>query len=404
MKKKLPLILIFTVVFVDLLGFGILIPMLPTFAIKEIGLSETAIGLVIASYSLVQFIFNPIFGSLSDQYGRRKIILITLLLNAAGYLIFAYSHSFIMLLISRLVSGLGGSSIAAAQAYIADITEKKDRSKGMGLVGMAFGLGFVFGPILGGFLAEINYLFAGYAAAGFSFSAFLVSLFFLPESNPVTKASNNIAFAKPKIFNIEAMKKLAGISPQTVMIGMFFVLTFSVANIYGTFALLGTEIYRFTELKVGLTYGIMGITSATMQGGGIRILSKYINDRKLIIVGTFALMAALGLMPFGVNFLGTAIVCVILSIGTGILQPTILSLVSKVTDDSEQGVVLGVNQSLSSLARMLGPLWGGFAFQYIGYEFPFLTGAFFTFFILLFAIFYFNRYIKEEQPDPEKQC
>jgi predicted MFS family arabinose efflux permease len=274
----------------------------------------------------------------------------------------------------------------------------------MGLVGMAFGLCFVFGPILGGFLAEINYLFAGYAAAGFSFSAFLVSLFFLPESNPVTKASNNIAFAKPKIFNIEAMKKLAGISPQTVMIGMFFVLTFSVANIYGTFALLGTEIYRFTELKVGLTYGIMGITSATMQGGGIRILSKYINDRKLIIVGTFALMAALGLMPFGVNFLGTAIVCVILSIGTGILQPTILSLVSKVTDDSEQGVVLGVNQSLSSLARMLGPLWGGFAFQYIGYEFPFLTGAFFTFFILLFAIFYFNRYIKEEQPDPEKQC
>ncbi|HRI47517.1 MAG TPA: MFS transporter, partial [Ignavibacteriaceae bacterium] len=136
MKKNIPLVLIFMVVFVDLLGFGLLIPILPTFATKVLKVDEFAVGLTLAVYSLVQFIFNPFFGSLSDKYGRRKIILYTLLLNAIGYLLFSVSTTFLLLILSRIIAGIGGSSIGVAQAYIADVTTKEERSRGMGLIGV----------------------------------------------------------------------------------------------------------------------------------------------------------------------------------------------------------------------------------------------------------------------------
>ena len=154
MKKKASLSLIFITVFIDLLGFGILIPILPTFSTIELNLSEFSIGLVLAIYSLTQFIFGPILGNLSDRLGRRPLIVGCLFLNAVGYIIFAFTNSFMLLIISRIVAGIGGSSVAVAQAYIADVTSKEDRSKGMGMIGVAFGLGFVFGPIMGGFLSK----------------------------------------------------------------------------------------------------------------------------------------------------------------------------------------------------------------------------------------------------------
>ncbi len=154
MKSKAGLSLIFLTVFIDLLGFGILIPILPSFSIKELGVDETAVGIAIAIYSLVQFIFNPILGRLSDKHGRKPVIVMCLLINALGYVIFAFTSSYIILLVSRVVAGVGGSSIAVAQAYIADVTTKETRSKGMGIIGSAFGLGFVFGPLIGGFLSK----------------------------------------------------------------------------------------------------------------------------------------------------------------------------------------------------------------------------------------------------------
>ena len=146
--------LIFLVVFVDLLGFGILVPILPSYATGHLKVSESYIGIIIATYSFVQFLFNPFFGSLSDKYGRRKIILFTLFINAMGYVIFALFETFPMLLFSRVIAGIGGSSLGVAQAYISDVTTKEERSKGMGLIGVAFGMGFVFGPIIGGFLSN----------------------------------------------------------------------------------------------------------------------------------------------------------------------------------------------------------------------------------------------------------
>jgi MFS family permease len=164
---------------------------------------------------------------------------------------------------------------------------------------------------------------------------------------------------------------------------IFFIIIFSMANIYGTFALLGYKVYHFTDRQNGYMFGIMGLTGALMQGGVIRFLTEKFKDKVLVIYSTVLMMIGLTLMPYGKTFLGLAIISIILSIGTGVLQPVILAMVSKYAPENKQGAILGLNQSISAFARVLGPLWGGFAFQFMGYQFPFLTGGFFTFLTLL---------------------
>lgn len=394
MKNKSALSLIFLTVFIDLLGFGILIPILPVFAIKILGVDETAIGVTIALYSLTQFFFNPIFGKLSDKFGRRPLIVISLLLNAFGYILFAFTHSYWMLLISRIIAGIGGSSIGVAQAFIADVTTREERSKGMGLIGAAFGLGFVFGPLIGGLLAEYGYMVTGFASAGFSILAFVLTLILLPESNLNRETA---VLNKRKILDVAAIKKIFQKPDLALLITLFLMLTFSVANIYGTFALLGFKIYNFTDRQNGYMFGIVGLSSAIVQGGLLRIASKYFNQRKLITFGALFMMIGLFLIPYGGSFLGLALIVILLSIGTGSLQPTLLSLISEATPDAEQGVTLGINQSFSAFGRVLGPLWGGFAFEFLGYQFPFITGGIFTLFIFLLSVFYLPKVLKLEE-------
>jgi len=388
--KNTPLSLIFLTVFIDLLGFGILIPILPIFATKHLGVDETAIGIAVAAYSLTQFFFNPILGELSDKYGRKPVIVVTLLLNAAGYIIFAFTETYLVLLISRIIAGIGGSSIGVAQAYIADVTPKEKRAKGMGLIGVAFGLGFVFGPMIGGYLAKFGYMVTGFGSASFSLIAFALTLFFLPESR-INKVGEIIR--KRKLIDFDSLKKIFRKSDLALLITLFFILTFSVANIYGTFALVGYKVYHFTDLQNGYMFGIVGLSSALVQGGLLNIISKYISEMKLIVFGAFFMMIGLALIPYSGSFTGLAVDVIILSLGTGTLQPTILSLISEVASESEQGITLGINQSLSAFGRVLGPLWGGFAFEFLGYPFPFLTGAIFTLIILLLGIFYLPKVV-----------
>jgi len=391
LKNASALSLIFLTVFVDLLGFGILIPILPTFAKKELFVDETAIGIAIAIYSLTQFFFNPVFGNLSDKYGRKKIIVICLLLNAIGYVLFAYTHSYVMLLVSRVVAGIGGSSIGVAQAYIADVTKPENRSKGMGIIGAAFGLGFVFGPLIGGVLSKYGYYVTGMVSAFFSIGAFILTILFLPETQPVKDQS----VIKPrKLIDFASLYILSKKKDLAILMILFFILTFSVSNIYGTFALLGFKIYHFTDMQNGYMFGIVGLSSAIVQGGLVAKISKYFSQLKLISIGAFCMMIGLGLIPFGGTFLRLSVIVIILSLGTGSLQPTLLSLISEVTSEAEQGITLGFNQSLSAFARVLGPLWGGFTFEYLGYPFPFITGSFFSLVIFILSLVYLPKILK----------
>ena len=391
LKNASALSLIFLTVFVDLLGFGILIPILPTFAKKELLVDETAIGIAIAIYSLTQFFFNPIFGNLSDKYGRKKIIVICLFLNAMGYVLFAYTHSYFMLLFSRVIAGIGGSSIGVAQAYIADVTTPENRSKGMGMIGAAFGLGFVFGPMIGGMLSKYGYFVTGFGSAFFSIFAFVLTIIFLPE--PKRDKSKSLERSR-KLLDTSSIKIILNKSDLSLLMILFFILTFSVANIYGTFALLGFKVYHFTDLQNGYIYGILGLSSAIVQAGLLAQISKFFSKGKLISIGAFCMMIGLGMIPFGGSFFGLAIIGIILSLGTGTLQPILLSLISEIASEAEQGITLGFNQSLSAFARVLGPLWGGFAFEFLGYPFPFLTGSFFSLVILILSIFYLPKILK----------
>lgn len=395
MKRKASLSLIFITVFIDLLGFGILIPILPTFSTIELNLSEFSIGLVLAIYSLTQFIFGPILGNLSDRLGRRPLIVGCLFLNAVGYIIFAFTNSFMLLIISRIVAGIGGSSVAVAQAYIADVTSKEDRSKGMGMIGVAFGLGFVFGPIMGGFLSKYGYEVTGFASAAFSFIAFLFTIFFLPES--LKKIKDKVEIKTRKLIDLPAIKLLFKNHKLATLIIMYFILIFSIANIYGTFALIGYKRYHFTDMQIGIMYGIIGIVSAIVQGGLLRVLTKYMDDKIIVIAGSFLLMLGLAMVPYAGNMTGLIVVIVILALGSGSLQPTMLSMISKNSSESEQGFTLGVNQSFSAFARVLGPLWGGFAFEYIGYQYPFLTGAAFTSIIFITSLYYLPKVLTDKK-------
>ena len=384
MQNKKALTIIFVTVFIDLLGFGILIPILPTFASGQIGISDFGIGVIVAIYSLMQFIFNPIIGKISDRVGRRPVILVTLLITSLSYIVFSFSTTFLILFTSRFLAGIGGSNIGSAQAYIADITDKNERARGMGLIGAAFGLGFVFGPVMGGILAEYGYEYVGFISAGFSFLAFIFAFMFLPESVKEKKLMKDITYSFDRL---DDFKRILRIPNVGIFIFLFFVIIFSVANIYGTFALLGQKYYGFTDKQNGYLFGIIGIASTIIQGGLIRKISVMWSEKTIIFFGLVFLMFGLGLLPYGFNFTGVAIVSVILAIGTGVLQPTLISLVSKYSPEDQQGAILGFNQSIASLARVLGPLWGGFAFQTLGYEAPFVTGGIFAFITIFATIF-----------------
>lgn len=396
MKNKSALVLIFLSVFIDLLGFGILIPILPSFSIKVLNIDEAQIGIAIAIYSFVQFIFNPILGKLSDKRGRKPVIVFCLFLNAVGYIIFSFTHSYFLLLTSRVIAGIGGSSIGVAQAYIADVTTREKRSKGMGVIGAAFGLGFVFGPLIGGFLANYGFAVIGFVAAGFSLLASILTIIYLPESLKQNQLSENIITQTQRrvLFDFEGMKKILKKPDLAVLIFLFFILTFSFANIYGTFALLGLKVYGFTDQQNGYIYGIIGLASAIVQGGMLGWINKMMSNKTILIIASFLIMIMLAMIPYAGTFLGLAIVSIVLSYGTGTFQPTVLSLISEVVTDTEQGITLGLNQSLASLARVLGPLWGGFAFKYLGYPFPFITGAIFMSIIFLLTVFYLPKKIK----------
>ncbi len=375
-KRKSSLTIIFVTVFIDLVGFGILIPILPTFATKEIHINDFQIGMVVAIYSFMQFLFNPLLGKISDKIGRKPVITVSLFLNGLSYVIFAFTNSFFLLILSRIIAGIGGSNIGVAQAYIADVTTKHERSKGMGIIGAAFGLGFVFGPLLGGLLSQYGYEFVGFLAAGFSFMAVLFALFLLPESLPENLRFSHSSY---KLFDFKTALEVFRMPKIGFLILLFFILIFAIANIYGTFALLGFKFFHFSDRENGILFGIMGLVGALVQGVGLNPLVEKFQDKKLLLVGTIFMGVGLFLIPYGVNFLGVAIIVSIMSVGTGILQPVTLSMISKFSPKEQQGAILGINQSIGSLARVLGPLWGGWSFQYLGYKYPFFTGAIVTF-------------------------
>jgi MFS transporter, DHA1 family, tetracycline resistance protein len=354
--KRSPLLVIFITVFIDLVGFGIVIPVLPFYAEgTKFGATPSQVGLLFASYSVMQLVFAPVLGRLSDKHGRRPVLLVSLLGTALGFLILGFATTLWMLFVGRIVDGISGGNISTAQAYVADVTTKENRAKGMGLIGAAFGLGFVFGPAIGGILSRwginVPFLFAG----GLALANAVLLYFALPETvTPDHPARVSAASGRGWNQLVAALRQPALASVMTI----YFLGIVAFSMMTASFSLFMMFRLGFDAFHNGLIFAFVGVISAFVQGGLIGRLVKKFGEPVLIIVGAFLFTASLVVVTFvksSTGLITILVICAATSIGQALSGPTLSSLASKSASAAEQGSVLGVMQSVASLARAVGP-------------------------------------------------
>ena len=370
--KKSPLVVLFVTVFIDLIGFGIVLPLLPFYA-EHFGANALLVGLLSTSFSLMQLLFAPVWGRLSDRVGRRPVILAGLLGSSISYLTFGLAQSLPILFLSRILAGIAGANISTAQAYIADSTQRENRAKGMGLIGAAYGLGFTVGPAIGGILSQYGYAVPAFFASALALGNFAAAWWLLPESrNP----SEQTRHTEPGL-NWQRLKTGLQHPELGVFLLLFFISTFAFANLEATFALMTARKFGFDARANGYLFAYIGILITIVQGGLTGRLARTFGERRMISVGLFCMIFGLGLLPYSLGLKSLLLVLVVLVGGHGSTNPSISSLISQAASAEDQGGILGVAQSLASLARILGPVWGGFTFDAFGFQYPYLTGSLF---------------------------
>lgn len=370
MRTQLSILLL--TVFIDLLGFGLVIPILPTYAVT-LGASSFEVGLVMAVYALMNFIFSPFWGGLSDRVGRRPVIAGTVLVTALAFLLLAHAETLLLLFAARMLAGIGSANIAASQAYITDVTPPAERARALGMIGAVFGIGFIFGPPVGGFIKEHYGMAAvGYSATALSVLNLVLVLLFLPES---LKTRNREVKVQMKPVS-QAWNALRNTRYRDLFLTSFIYITaFSMMQI--TVALLWEQQYGLSEARIGYMFAAMGLASALVQGLMVGWLSRTFGERRLMLAG--CVFMGLGLLAFPWVpqewFVPLAFVPIaLLALANGCLMPSITSLLSRRASEREQGQVLGLNQSFGSLARIAGPTLGGTLY---GWHFssPYVGGA-----------------------------
>lgn len=364
--KRSPLVIILMAVFIALIGFGIVIPLIPVYA-ERYGASGVEVGLLIMIYSLMQFIFAPIAGRLSDRIGRRPVLIISLFLTAASYALFAMAHSLTMLFVSRALAGLGGADITVAQAYIADVTPPEKRARGMGLFGAAFGVGFVIGPALTAFTAPVAEWLPPVIAAVLAGGTSIFALFALPE--PVSHEER-----RPR----SLMPKIQLTTPLKIIILFNFVIVFTQSLLQSMVVLFNVDTFHWSESENGMFLAMIGIVAASIQGGLIGKLARKFGERMLVRVGLLVASAGLFLISQAGSVWFLISGGAVNAVGFAMLLPSLSSLVSRKAPADRQGTVLGTFQSMGSMARILAPITGGFLYDTFAHTSPFFAGALIT--------------------------
>ncbi|MBL26005.1 MAG: hypothetical protein CMM50_00440 [Rhodospirillaceae bacterium] len=370
--NRLPMLILFLIVFIDLVGFGIIIPLTPFYA-EHFGASPDVVTLLTPTYSLAQFIFAPVWGRLSDRYGRKPILLLTLAGAVAAYTVYGFADSLVALFLARAFAGAMAGNIAVAQAFMADITTPETRAKGMGLIGAAFGLGFILGPAIGGTLAghepgNLNFALPAMAAAGASLVAIVLTFILLKEPERARGPQARVG----RIAELVQSLRRPNLG---VLIFLFFLITFAFASMESTFALWSERHFHWGPQQNGYVFAFAGLVSAFIQGGCIGPLTKRFGEVRLLIAGAAILAVGLVLIPLSDGLPLLLVAMALLAVGSGLGNPTLSSLISKATDSDHQGGSLGVAQSASSLARMLGPASAGVVFVELGRSWPFFIAG-----------------------------
>ena len=387
--RKASLLTLFLIVFIDLIGFGMVIPFLSFYA-REYGASGIAVGAVVGIYSIMQFFFAPVWGRLSDRVGRRPILLISLTASFTGYLLFAFSRSLGMLFVSRVIAGAGGANIGTAQAYIADTTSPEERAKGMGLIGAAFGMGFILGPPLSGILSTFGTrhhhhgnLLPGLMASALSLTALVIAFIVLAESKPpgLTPRSGVPPQFDRRIWGEMFSNRLLG-----SLIAALFLTLLAVAGMEISVTLHGRERFGFRQIDMAYFFLFLGVIVAAIQGGLIGRLAKKLGEKMLVIIGAASFTLGFVLVPSIYRVPLLYAVAFLIAIGQGLCYPSLTSLVSKVAPENERGSLFGFATAVGSLARFLGPIVAGFLWDLAGPEGAFYGGAVFMLCALLIAI------------------
>jgi multidrug resistance protein len=374
-----PLLVIFLTIFVNLIGFGIIIPLLPFYA-ETFGASPLVIGLLFAVFSVCQLVAAPVLGDWSDRYGRRPVLIFSLLGTVVSFVMLALAGSVFMLFLARIVDGLSGGNISTARAYVADVTEPKDRARAYGLIGAAFGLGFIFGPALSGLLASISYTAPIWAAAGITLIATGVAWLWLPETIHRARAGTGAPLR-----NLPQMLKRPDLGRVLVI---DFVYWFAFAIFQTTFALFTARRFQFNASQTGYFFSAFGILGAVVQGGFIRPVVHRLGDKPTFIVGLVCSAAGLVAATLTHSVAIFAMTLVPLALGIGFGHPTVSSLVSRAARGDEQGRVQGAASAIESLGRTVGPVWGNAALQRYGDASPYISAAAFLLLTLLLSVGY----------------
>ncbi|WP_321477104.1 MFS transporter [uncultured Paludibaculum sp.] len=364
---------IFLIVFLDLMGAGILVPVIP-YIVEPYRADALTVGVLAMSFSAAQFVASPFLGLLSDRFGRRPILLLSVLGSAGGYFLFGYGRSLAVLFLARITDGLTGGNISTAQAYIADISAPKDRAKNFGLIGAAFGLGFILGPALGGVLSKISLAAPAYAAGVFSLVTFAVGAVLLKESLPAEHRTS----AKTRWHDVNPFSQIraafARVGFRELMLATF-AMNFGMAGLQTNFAV-------FTHVRFGLDashnailFAFLGLMAALTQGLLLRKLAPSLGEGRLAVGGS--LLLGLGFVVLALsNAIWMLYACLVLTaLGFGLAGPSLSSLVSHKATPREQGVLLGTMQSVASFTRVVGPVWAGLSFDHLGQGAPYWTGA-----------------------------
>jgi DHA1 family tetracycline resistance protein-like MFS transporter len=371
-KSGYAIFVIVMTLFIDSIGYGIVIPLLPYYN-QTFNAGSAALGFLVASFALMQFLFSPILGRLSDNAGRKPILLISILISTLSYVIFGFANSFLLLLLSRIIAGIA-TETAVAQAYIADVTTEKDRTSGIGKVTAARGAGFIIGPAIGGFLSVYGFWAPGIAAAILTLINLLFVLFFLSEpsrNNQLDKstASNSENSSANKM--VDALKK--PVIGSVLVIHFVVFLAFSAIPVI--LPLLGIAYFALGATELSYIFIYIGIIQILLQGFALGRLARKFGEETLIVIGPLLMIVGITLMPLVPNILVFLASITMIASGSGIMRTIVPSFLSRLTPSDEQGGILGIASSILSIATVPGPLIAGFLFEVAGATAAFLGSS-----------------------------